>query len=619
MSAKTAFQSLRLRFMLIFFTFFLIPFGLLTFFSISISKQMMKKGTIDHLQNLVEVKETAIEQWLKERVRDGKTIAESHEIKSLDPKQIEPFLSLIKHFERAYLDVCVSNLKGQIIAGCGEPLTTSFAKEEWFQRALKEGAFISIPAPALEAQSSQPTVTIAVAIQDAEGRPIGVLRKLVLLTYIYELISESKLGATGKLFIVHPQGQLVLHSKLMELLREGTAKVSYFEKMQPGDAYTGVYRDYSGNEVLGSWKWIPGLGCYLIAEQETQEAFLEINVLVRNATIIFIISAFFIFRISYWVIGNATAPIKRLSEAVVLFADGQFDKVVSTKRRDEIGKLVVGFNLMAGKLKEAYAALEGKVEASNKELETAYQLLLQRQEQLIQSEKMAALGQISAGIAHEIRNPLTSIKLFIQSLAKERGLEENQKDDFRIILKEIDRINEHITLFLNFARPEEPLFQAVNINELVREPLNLLTAKMKNSDIDPVISLVDDHPPVEGDRKQLAQVILNLMINAIEAMPQGGALTICSDVMVNPESQQEFLRLVIKDTGHGIAEKDRPYLFDPFFTTKAGGTGLGLSIACSIIQKHNGKIEVESELGKGTSFILSLPIRKEKSWKESSL
>jgi two-component system NtrC family sensor kinase len=614
-----AFRSLRLKFMLLFFIFFLIPYGLLTFFSFSMSKQMMKKSTIDHLQNLVEVKETAIEQWLKERIRDGKTIAESREIKSLDPKRIEPFLSLIKHFERAYLDIRVLNLKGQIISGSENPLKTSFANEEWFRMAIKEDAFISVPTPALKAPSPQPTITIAVSIKDSEGHTIGVLRELVVLTYISDLISESKLGETGKFFIVHPQGQFVLHSRLMELLRDGTAKVSYFEKIRPREVYTGVYKDYTGNEVLGSWKWIPGLRCYLIAEQKTNEAFLEINLLVKNATIIFIISTIFILRISYWVIGSATAPIKRLSEAVVLFANGQFGKVVSTQRGDEIGKLVVGFNLMAEKLKKAYSDLEGKIEASNKELEIAYQMLIQRQEQLIQSEKMAALGQLSAGIAHEIRNPLTSIKIFIQSLEKESDGEENQKEDFRIIVKEIDRINEHITLFLNFARPEEPLFQTININELVREPLNLLAAKLKKGGIHPVVSLAEDHPPVEGDRKQLAQVVLNLLLNAVEAMPQGGTLTICSTVTINPESRQEFLQLIIKDTGQGVPEKDRCYLFDPFFTTKAGGTGLGLSVAYSIIQKHNGRIELESELGKGASFIMSLPIQKEKSWKEYSL
>ena len=421
-----AFKSLRVKFMFLFFIFFLIPYGLLTFFSVSTSKDMMKKSTIDHLQNLVEVKETAIEQWLEERVKDGRSIAESREIMSLDKKQIEPFLSLIKHFERAYLDIWVLNLKGHIVSGGGKPIKTSFEEEEWFQRALKEGAFVSLPEPALEAQSSQPTITISVPIKDTRGHPTGVLRELVVLTYISELISESKLGKTGKLFIVNHQGKFVLHSRLPELLREGTSKVFYFEKIRHREVYTGVYKDYTGNEVLGSWKWIPSLRCYLIAEQKTQEAFLEINLLVISATIIFIISTIFILIISYWVIGRATAPIKRLSEAVVLFANGQFGKVVSTKRGDEIGKLVVGFNVMAEKLKKAYADLEGKVEASNKELAIAYQMLVQRQEQLIQSEKMAALGQLSAGIAHEIRNPLTSIKIFIQSLEKEIDLDGNQ-------------------------------------------------------------------------------------------------------------------------------------------------------------------------------------------------
>jgi hypothetical protein len=188
------FRSLRLKFMLLFFIFFLIPYGLLTFFSISMSKQMMKKSTMDHLQNLVEVKETAIEQWLKERVRDGKTIAESREIKSLDPKQIEPFLSLIKHFERAYLDIWALNLNGQVIAGSENTSKTSYAKEQWFQGALQEGAFISMPAPELAANSPRPTITIAVAIKDAAGNNLGVLREVVALTYIWEKRGSSLLS-----------------------------------------------------------------------------------------------------------------------------------------------------------------------------------------------------------------------------------------------------------------------------------------------------------------------------------------------------------------------------------------------------------------------------------------
>jgi signal transduction histidine kinase len=131
------------------------------------------------------------------------------------------------------------------------------------------------------------------------------------------------------------------------------------------------------------------------------------------------------------------------------------------------------------------------------------------------------------------------------------------------------------------------------------------------------ISLPEDSLPVEGDPKQLSQVFLNLLLNAIEAMPKGGVLTIRSTMKGIPNTQDEFLQLVIQDTGCGIPEKDRPYLFDPFFTTKDAGTGLGLSIAYSIVQKHNGQIEVESEMGKGSSFIISLPTHKENKWKQS--
>jgi len=606
--------SLRAKFMLLFFIFFFIPYGVLTFFSISVSRGMMKKSTIDHLQNLVEVKETAVEQWLKERVRDVKTIVESQEIKSLDPKWIDPFLSLVKHSERASLEILVLNLKGIIVSG--NLSKTSFEKEEWFQRAIEGGTLIL--RPTLQPKSLKPAITISFCIKDARDRPIGVLKELVDLSYISELISESKLGETGKLFIVNPQGEFVIHNKLIELLKEGISKVPYFENIQFKPTYTGVYKDYMDNEVLGSWKWIPTLRCYLIAEQDTKEAFYEIDLLVKKAFFIFMISIGFILGISYWVIGRVTDPIKLLSETVASFADGHFGKTVSTSREDEIGKLIAGFNVMAEKLKKAYTELEGRVEASNKELEIAYQMLKQRQEQLIQSEKMAALGQLSAGIAHEIRNPLTSFKIFIQSLEKEIDLDENQEEDFRIIMKEIDRINENITRFLNFARPEEPLFQTINVSTLVKDTVNLLAAKLKNSGIRLDIFLPEEHPSVEGDHKQLGQVFLNLLLNAAEAMPQGGTLTISSAIKVNPDSRQEFLQLMIKDTGHGIPEKDRPYLFDPFFTTKVGGTGLGLSIVYSIIQKHNGRIEVESELGRGSSFILSFPIQKEGAWREFS-
>ncbi len=596
--------------MLLFFIFFVVPYGLLTWFSVSRSREMMKKSTIDHLRNLVEVKETAIEQWLKERVSDGRSMVASQEIRSLDPREIEPFLSLVKHFERSYREIWVLDLKGNIVSG--KASKASFAEEGWFQKAVKEETFVlNMP---IQSQTPRPTLTLCFSIKDAKGRPIGILTEWIDLTYVSELISESELGKTGELFIINPEGGFVLRSRSDKFATEKGPQVpSSGGIFRP--TYTGVYEGYRGSRVLGSWKWMQGLQCYLVAEQDTNEAFHEIDLLVKNAFLIFIVSAVLILGISSWVVGKVTRPIKHLSARAASLADGHFEGSLPTNLDDEVGRLIAGFNVMAEKLKIAYTRLEGRVEASNKELEAAYEVLKQRQEQLIQSEKMAALGQLSAGIAHEIRTPLTSIKIFIQSLEKEIEPDETQKEDFRIIMKEIDRINENITRFLNFARPDEPQFQTVRIGPLVKETVNLLAAKLKGSGIRLDLCLPDEHPPLEGDPKQLTQVFLNLLINAMEAMPQGGTLTILSAVTVDPGSRREFLELRVRDTGHGISEEDRPSVFEPFFTKKARGTGIGLSIVHSIVQKHNGRIEVESEVGKGSCFTLLLPTRRDTEWK----
>jgi two-component system NtrC family sensor kinase len=606
-------RSLRTKFILLFLVFFFVPFVALTFLSLSMSREMMMKSTVSHLQNLVDVKGMAIEQWLKERVADGRTISESQEIKSLDPMRIEPYLNLVKNFYQAYRDLSVISLKGEKVSRTSSRV--SFEKEEWFRKAIEKGDFIS--KPAVSPQSDSPTVIMSFLIQDA-AHPIGVLNETLDLGYVSQLIAEAKLGKTGELYVVDREGKFILHKVLKELSSRKIFKVPYFEDSSKEPTRTAVYRDYKGNEVLGAWKWIPTLQCYLIAEQDAKEAFYQTHRLIKRASIIFAVSALLIFALSYLAIKTVTHPIRVLSEAVTALARGDFSKPLVTHREDEIGRLFTGFNTTAGQLKKAYSELEGKVKASDKELEMAYQILRQRQEQLVRSEKMAALGQLSAGIAHEIRNPLTSIKIFIQSLEKEIDLDENRSEDFRIIKKEIDRINENISRFLNFARPEEPQFQPVNIHALLVDTLNLLAAKIKSSSIRLNTFLQEGLALVEGDPKQLGQVFLNLILNAIEAMPEGGDLTISLTGEVDPDSREDALQVVFQDSGCGISENDRPYLFDPFFTTKEKGTGLGLSIVYSIVQKHNGQIEVKSEPGKGSSFVVSLPIRKEEAWKESS-
>jgi signal transduction histidine kinase/putative methionine-R-sulfoxide reductase with GAF domain len=223
--------------------------------------------------------------------------------------------------------------------------------------------------------------------------------------------------------------------------------------------------------------------------------------------------------------------------------------------------------------------------------------------QLIRSEKLAALGQLAAGIAHEIRNPLTSINILIHSLRDKPSNEERRQEDLRVIEEEIRRINEIVDQFLRFAKPAPPLLQQVDVLSLFEETLQLLKPQIEKHRIS-VEKEFPSLPPTVLDREQMKQVVLNLLLNALQAMPGGGRLRLSGQVL----EDNRWIQLSIQDTGVGILPEDMNKLFDPFFSTKEGGVGLGLSIAHRILDQHRGKIQAESTPGRGTLFTLWLPI-----------
>jgi two-component system, NtrC family, sensor histidine kinase HydH len=227
--------------------------------------------------------------------------------------------------------------------------------------------------------------------------------------------------------------------------------------------------------------------------------------------------------------------------------------------------------------------------------------------QLIRSEKLAALGQLAAGIAHEIRNPLTSINILIHSLTESLSPETAHREDLKVIEEEIQRINQIVEEFLRFARPAPPLFKETEIVPVLDEILQLLKPQFERHRIS-VHKDLKTLPPITLDREQMKQVVLNLLMNAIQAMPVGGRLDLSARVL----EDNRWMKLSIRDSGIGIPPQDLKKLFDPFFSTKEGGLGLGLSIAHRIIDQHHGKIELESNPGEGTAFHLWLPLDQQK-------
>ncbi len=236
------------------------------------------------------------------------------------------------------------------------------------------------------------------------------------------------------------------------------------------------------------------------------------------------------------------------------------------------------------------------------------------QEEMLKMDRLVSLGKLASGIAHEIRNPLAGIKTTAQALGEEMAKDDPKREYLNRITKEIDRLNELLKTFFSFAKPQMLLLTPCHLKEIVDAIIPFLIKEISDHGIRFVDSYHPQLPKIKVDKVQMHQAFLNLFLNAIQAMPNGGELRLEASPVVIPSvdgSKRNYVRVIVSDTGKGIPSHILPKIFDPFFTTKPKGIGLGLSITYQIIKKHGGTIQVESQWEKGTSFIINLPERTE--------
>ncbi|MEO8044800.1 MAG: ATP-binding protein, partial [Spartobacteria bacterium] len=238
--------------------------------------------------------------------------------------------------------------------------------------------------------------------------------------------------------------------------------------------------------------------------------------------------------------------------------------------------------------------------------------------QIRRSDRLASLGTLSAGMAHEIKNPLVSIKTFAQLLPERYQDPDFRETFFSLIGHEVDRIDSLVNQLLRFARPAKPVLKPMHVHEVLEKALLLIGHRLYQKDINLTRSWNAEVDTIHADADQIEQVFLNFFINALDAMKPGGSLTVATEIGTtetwptalpdNADEVREILRVSVVDDGSGIKPEDVAHVFDPFFTTKDYGTGLGLSVVHGIVQEHGGQIEVESELARGTSFHILLPL-----------
>lgn len=369
-----------------------------------------------------------------------------------------------------------------------------------------------------------------------------------------------------------------------------------------------------------------------------------LNVLLKGNVLLSVLFLIFGFLSALILSKIVTKPIKNLTTGAEEFSKGNLKHKIEILTNDETGKLSETFNEMAKKLDNLYSSLEEKVRErtneiviKNEELAKAYQELQETQMLLIQNEKMALLGQMSAGLAHELNNPINFIngnlahlriytddlikiinsyeeivnKLSSEDLANINKIKKETdfdfiNDDLPALLKSctdgIERCKQIILDLKNFSRLDEAVLKKIDIHENIESTLNILHSKLKNKVT--IHKEFDNIPQLSCYAGQLNQVFMNILDNSAQAIQKTG------DIYIKTHFENDNIVIIFEDNGAGIAKESLAKIFNPFFTTKPAGegTGLGLSISHKIIDKHNGTIEVESEKGKGTKFTIKIPI-----------
>jgi len=278
-------------------------------------------------------------------------------------------------------------------------------------------------------------------------------------------------------------------------------------------------------------------------------------------------------------------PMVELQEKIALVSDGDLDVAVSFSRRnDEIGDLGRNFNHMMQQLRE-----------SREEIERLHRTQVSR------AEHLATLGELAAGLAHEIRNPLAGIAGVIEIIGRDLPSTSPARAVVKDVRLEIVQINRILTDLLETARPHPPQVCLSDLNTTVEHAVMLARQQVLSKPIKIELQKAPDLPEVEHDSGQIHQVLLNLLLNAVQAMEDGGT------VLVEIGSRGDCASVVVSDNGRGISPQHLPNIFRPFYTTKGNGTGLGLSLARRIVEEHHGRIEVSSEVGKGSKFEVVLP------------
>jgi len=436
---------------------------------------------------------------------------------------------------------------------------------------------------------NMPTFTFYFSQKDNEGKLI-LIAGVIQLNKLLNLTNSSKVF---ELFLLDSNGTVLSHADNNKVIERQKANwLPDLTGLLNSQSYSMSSMYKSGDvEMIGGFSSLKAFGLVAGAQIPKTAAFLTAQQLIITLTTaafgLLLISA-----LSGWIWSRRiTKPLIKLSSATQLVAKGNYEISLESNTKDEIGDLAIAFNSMTIGLNEREIALK------------------KTQEALVQSEKMSAFGQMGAGIAHEIKNPLAGILGFAQLLSRKLG-EDNALIKYSVrIEKETVRCKDIIDNLMRFARQEKQEFMETDINSVIKSALEIVDHQLTINGVKIEQGMTEDLPTIQGNGNQIQQTIINFMINAQQAMEgtQGDR------VKVSTFLDDNMVVVQISDNGPGIPKDIQAKIFEPFFTTKEAGkgTGLGLSVTFGIIEDHHGELTLESEPGEGATFSIKFPVKIE--------
>lgn len=448
------------------------------------------------------------------------------------------------------------------------------------------------------------------------------IEKVRILSKDGTVIHSSEKGEIGNKIDLEAESCLACHLDEQSRLESPIFGRSRFFNSQNGKRMLG------STAVIHNEPTCVGAGCHEDTEKQPVLGVLDIvypldrieSTLRANTYTIFGLSFGFIifagFLVSYLVHRLVYQPLSDLDKGAERLASGDLENSIPVRSKDEFGQLAKSFNTMTNALRKSHVDLEDWGRTLELKVEEATQELKKAQAETARSEKLASVGLLAAGIAHELNNPLTGVLTFSHLVRKNLPDGSPDAEDLDLVIRETKRCASIIRRLLDFSREKTPEKTFSNLNELVTETVELIAQSAQVKDIEIKTELDEQMPAIWMDENLIKQVIMNMLVNAQHAIESEGCISITTRLLAAgdcPDSVKEpgeVAQVTIKDTGCGIPESDLQRIFDPFFTTKGvgKGTGLGLSVSHGTIEAHGGTIEVASTVGKGTEFRIYLPI-----------